>query len=108
MLINFWYAAALVSESKSLCFPATVDSIPTSAGIEDHVSMAPIAARKARMVLDNTARVVACELVAAAQAVEFRVAVGGGAAPGAGTAALFAAVRAPLGITSHWPRPLAP
>ena len=58
--------------------------------------MAPIAARKSRLVLQNTARVVACELVAAAQAVEFRVAAGGGAAkagPGAGATALLAAVR---------------
>jgi histidine ammonia-lyase len=57
--------------------------------------MAPIAARKARMVLDNAARVVACELVAAAQAVEFRMAAAGAhAGPGEGTAALLAAVRA--------------
>ncbi len=94
LMIVQYAAAALVSENKTQCFPATVDSIPTSAGIEDHVSMAPIAARKARRVLQNTARVVACELVAAAQAVEFRVAAAGGAGSGAGTAALLAAVRA--------------
>ena len=94
LMIVQYAAAALVSENKTQCFPATVDSIPTSAGIEDHVSMAPIAARKARLVLQNTARIVACELVAAAQAVDFRVAAASGARPGAGTAALLAAVRA--------------
>jgi histidine ammonia-lyase len=93
LMIVQYAAAALVSESKSLCFPATVDSIPTSAGIEDHVSMAPIAARKARAVLDNTARVVACELVAGAQALEFRAAAAG-ARPGHGAQAMLDAVRA--------------
>ena len=65
-------AAALVSENKSLAFPASVDSIPTSAGQEDHVSMAPIAARKAGRIVENAAGVVAVELLAAAQGVDFR------------------------------------
>ena len=64
-------AAALVSENKSLAFPASVDSIPTSAGQEDHVSMAPIAARKAGQIARNAAGVVAVELIAAAQGVDF-------------------------------------
>ena len=64
-------AAALVSENKGLAFPASVDSIPTSAGQEDHVSMAPIAARKAVQVARNSAGVVAVELIAAAQGVDF-------------------------------------
>jgi histidine ammonia-lyase len=64
-------AAALVSENKSLAFPASVDSIPTSAGQEDHVSMAPIAARKACAIARNVAGVVAVELIAAAQGVDF-------------------------------------
>ena len=64
-------AAALVSENKSLAFPASVDSIPTSAGQEDHVSMAPIAARKASQIARNSAGVVAVELIAAAQGVDF-------------------------------------
>jgi histidine ammonia-lyase len=64
-------AAALVSENKSLAFPASVDSIPTSAGQEDHVSMAPIAARKACTIAKNAAGVIAVELIAAAQAVDF-------------------------------------
>ena len=65
-------AAALVSENKILCHPASVDSIPTGAGIEDHVSMAPIAGRHARQVVDNAARVLALELMCASRALEFR------------------------------------
>jgi histidine ammonia-lyase len=64
-------AAALVSENKSLAHPASVDSIPTSAGQEDHVSMAPIAARKAGQIARNAAGVVAVELIAGAQGVDF-------------------------------------
>ncbi|HEX4801566.1 MAG TPA: aromatic amino acid lyase, partial [Sphingomicrobium sp.] len=64
-------AAALVSENKSLAYPASVDSIPTSAGQEDHVSMAPIAARKAAQIARNAAGVVAVELIAAAQGIDF-------------------------------------
>jgi histidine ammonia-lyase len=64
-------AAALTSENKSLAFPASVDSIPTSAGQEDHVSMAPIAARKAVRIARNAAGVIAVELIAAAQGVDF-------------------------------------
>ena len=65
-------AAALVSENKVLCHPASVDSIPTGAGLEDHVSMAPIAARHAAKVVENGARVVALELMCACRALEFR------------------------------------
>ena len=64
-------AAALVSENKSFAFPASVDSIPTSAGQEDHVSMAPIAARKAVRVARNAGGVIAVELIAAAQGVDY-------------------------------------
>lgn len=64
-------AAALVSENKGLAFPASVDSIPTSAGQEDHVSMAPIAARKAVAIAKNAAGVIAIELIAAAQGVDY-------------------------------------
>jgi len=64
-------AAALVSENKSLAFPASVDSIPTSAGQEDHVSMAPIAARKAATIARNTAGVIAVELMAAAEGIDY-------------------------------------
>src|SRR5438270_2215058 len=64
-------AAALVSENKTLCFPASVDSIPTSANREDHVSMSTAAARKCRMIVTNATRVLACELRCAAQSLEF-------------------------------------
>jgi histidine ammonia-lyase len=65
-------AAALASESKALAHPASVDSIPTSAGKEDHVSMGPTAAWKAARVVANTARVLAVELLAACEALDFR------------------------------------
>ena len=64
-------AAALVSESKILAHPASVDSIPTSAEKEDHVSMSPIAARKLSAAVDNLERVLAIELLTAFQAMEF-------------------------------------
>jgi histidine ammonia-lyase len=63
-------AAALVSENKILCHPASVDSIPTSADKEDHVSMGPIAARKARSICKNVAYVLAIELLAACQGID--------------------------------------
>jgi len=63
--------AALVAENRSLAFPASVDSVPTSAGQEDHVSMAPIAARKAAQITKNVAGIVAVELIAAAQGVDY-------------------------------------
>ncbi|CAG7828625.1 unnamed protein product [Allacma fusca] len=64
-------AASLVSENKVLCHPASVDSLSTSAGTEDHVSMGGFAARKALQVVRNVERVIAIELLAAAQAIEF-------------------------------------
>lgn len=63
--------AALVAENRSLAFPASVDSVPTSAGQEDHVSMAPIAARKAASIARNVAGIVGVELIAAAQGVDY-------------------------------------
>jgi histidine ammonia-lyase len=71
LMINQVAAAALVSENKSLAYPASVDSIPTSAGQEDHVSMAPISARKACQIARNAAGVVAIELIAAAQGIDY-------------------------------------
>jgi histidine ammonia-lyase len=70
-MIPQYVAAALVSENKSLSHPASVDSIPTSAGQEDHVSMGNGAGLKALQVLANAERVLAIELLAGAQAVEF-------------------------------------
>jgi histidine ammonia-lyase len=65
-------AASLASENKTLAHPASIDSIPTSANQEDHVSMATFAARKANDVAINTRRIVAIELLAACQGIEFR------------------------------------
>jgi histidine ammonia-lyase len=70
-MIPQYVAASLVSENKSLCHPASVDSIPTSAGQEDHVSMGNASGLKAWQVVANSERAVAIELLAAAQAVEF-------------------------------------
>ncbi|OQR68451.1 histidine ammonia-lyase-like [Tropilaelaps mercedesae] len=64
-------AASLVSENKVYCHPASIDSIPTSAGTEDHVSMGGMAARKALKVVENVEHVLAIELLAACQAIEF-------------------------------------
>lgn len=72
MMIVQYTAAALVSENKVLAHPASVDSIPTSANQEDHVSMGTISARKAHQILENTRNVLAIELLCAAQAAEFR------------------------------------
>jgi histidine ammonia-lyase len=72
LMATQYTAAALVSENKVLCHPASVDSIPTCANVEDHVSMGPIAARKAAAVVRNVARVVAIELIIAAQGLDFR------------------------------------
>jgi histidine ammonia-lyase len=70
-MIPQYVAAALVSENKALCHPGSVDSIPTSAGQEDHVSMGNGAGLKALQVVANAERVLAIELLAGAQAVEF-------------------------------------
>ncbi len=71
-MIPQYTTAALVSENKSLCFPASADSIPTSLGQEDHVSMGSISGRKLHSVLDNLEYILAIELLYAAQALEFR------------------------------------
>lgn len=65
-------SAALVSENKSLCFPASADSVPTSLGQEDHVSMGSISGRKALSVIGNLEQILAIELLCAAQAFDFR------------------------------------
>lgn len=71
-MIMQYSAASLVSENKTLAHPASVDSIPSSANQEDHVSMGTIAARHAWQILTNARRVVAIELICAMQAVEYR------------------------------------
>jgi histidine ammonia-lyase len=70
-MIPQYVAASLVSENKALAHPASVDSIPTSAGQEDHVSMGNAAGLKAWQVLANAERALAIELLAGAQAVEY-------------------------------------
>jgi histidine ammonia-lyase len=72
-MIPQYTAAALVSENKILCHPASVDSIPTSLGQEDHVSMGSISALKLLSVLKNVERVLAVELLCASQALDFRM-----------------------------------
>jgi len=94
MMILQYTAAALVSENKVLAHPASADSIPTSANQEDHVSMGSIAGRHARTVLENTQRVLAIELLTAAQALDFRLGLLPGAQPGAGVFAAHERIRA--------------
>ena len=72
MMIPQYTTAALVTENKTLCFPASVDSIPTSLGQEDHVSMGSISGRKFNQVLENLEKILAIELMYGAQAITFR------------------------------------
>ena len=88
-MIPQYVAAALVSENKVLAHPASVDSIPTSAGQEDHVSMGNAAGLKALRVLDNAERALAIELLAGSQAIEFLAPL----QPGEGVRAVHDAVR---------------
>lgn len=88
MLVQYT-AAALVSENRSLCFPASADSIPTSAGQEDHVSMGMTSARKAMQIATNSERAIAVEALAAAQGLSLRAPL----EPAPGTRAALAAVR---------------
>lgn len=71
-MIPQYTSAALVSENKSLCFPASADSIPTSLGQEDHVSMGSISSRKANTIIDNLEYILAVEMLSAAQAFDYR------------------------------------
>lgn len=71
-MIPQYTTAALATENKTLCFPASADSIPTSLGQEDHVSMGSISGRKLHTVLDNVEYILAIELMSACQAIEFR------------------------------------
>ncbi len=91
MLVQYT-AASLVSECKSLAHPASIDSIPSSAGQEDHVSMGMIAARHAREIVNNAELVIAMEAIAAAQALDLRAPLEPGPATGAARDAIRAAV----------------
>jgi histidine ammonia-lyase len=88
MLVQYT-AASLVSESKSMAHPASIDSIPSSAGQEDHVSMGMTSARHARDCLANAEVVIALEVVGAAQGIDLRRPLN----PAAGTAAGLATIR---------------
>lgn len=88
-MITQYTAASLVSENKVLAHPASVDSIPSSANQEDHVSMGTTAARKARVILDNVQKVLGIEAFAAAQAISFR----GDVKLGKGTSEAYKVIR---------------
>jgi histidine ammonia-lyase len=96
MLVQYT-AASLVSECKSLAHPASMDSIPSSAGQEDHVSMGMTAARHARDVVANAETVLALEALGAAQAVDLRTPL----EPGDATRAVHAAIRARVPFVEH-------
>lgn len=93
-MIPQYTAAALVSENKVLCHPASVDSIPTSLGQEDHVSMGSVSAVKLLAVLKNVETVLAIELLTAAQALDYRLPL----RPGRGVESAHRCIR---GVTQH-------
>jgi histidine ammonia-lyase len=88
-MIAHYTQAAMVAENRRLAAPASVDSLPTSAMQEDHVSMGWGAARKLRRSVANLGRILACELVCAARGIELRQPL----RPAVGTAAAVAALR---------------
>jgi histidine ammonia-lyase len=93
-MIMQYTAAALATETKVLSHPASVDSIPTSANVEDHVSMGCTAALKARRIINNVERILAIELMAAAQGIDFRKEVTSpGARLGRGTQPVYDLIR---------------
>ena len=83
-------SASLVSENKVLCHPASVDSIPSSAGKEDHVSMGSVSAKKLKQVVDNVEACLAIEIIVGAAGVDQRAPL----SPARGVAAVHAALRA--------------
>ena len=93
-MLTQYTAASLASENKSLAHPASSDTIPSSANIEDHVSMGAIAARQARRIARNVEHILALELFAAAQGIDFRRKIlGAQARLGQGTAPAYALIR---------------
>jgi histidine ammonia-lyase len=96
-MIPQYTAAALVSENKVLCHPASVDSIPTSLGQEDHVSMGSIAALKLLSVFENVEQVLAIELITAAQALDYRAPL----RPGLGVAEAHRVIRSRIPHHEH-------
>ncbi|MEJ7696515.1 MAG: histidine ammonia-lyase [Candidatus Limnocylindrales bacterium] len=113
MMIYQYTAAALVSEHKVLAHPASVDSIPTSANQEDHVSMGSISARHARAILAGVEQILGIELVVGAQALDLRLAMLAGASAAGVGAAVDPGVPGPVSprpgcLTRVWPRQSCP
>jgi len=101
-MITQYTAAALATENKVLAHPASVDTIPTSANMEDHVSMGVTAGLKLRSILDNVERILAIELFCAAQGIDFRrEEVGAQAKLGVGTRAAYALIREQVPFLEH-------
>ncbi|HDQ35177.1 MAG TPA: histidine ammonia-lyase [Chloroflexi bacterium] len=102
LMLAQYTAAALASENKVLAHPSTADTIPTSANTEDHVSMGANAAHHARQVLENVETIVAIELLAAAQGVDFRCEqLGSSAQLGKGTRAAYDCLREHVPFLEH-------
>ncbi|CAN5491878.1 histidine ammonia-lyase [soil metagenome] len=105
LMIGHYTAAAMASENKRLAVPASVDSLPTSGMHEDHVSMAWLAARKLRKVVDNVRRILAVEMVCAARAIDLRAPL----EPAVATGAVCRLLRQQGGVAGPGPdRHLAP
>jgi histidine ammonia-lyase len=101
-MIVQYTAAALATENKVLAHPASVDTIPTSANVEDHVSMGVTAGLKLRHILDNVERILAIELMCAAQGIDFRrQVIGAEAKLGAGTRGAYALIRRHVPFIEH-------
>ncbi len=100
MLVQYT-AAALTSENKVMSFPASADTIPTSANTEDHISNGPIAVRKARSILRNLEYILSIELFAAAQGVDFRREVMPDARMGQGTSVAYRLIRERVPFLEH-------
>ena len=101
-MIVQYTAAALCTENKILSHPASVDTIPSSANVEDHVSMGATAALKLRQVAENLEQILALELFCAAQAVDLRrKEIGSGKKLGAGTSDIYEAIRSRVPFIEH-------
>ncbi len=100
-MLTQYTAAALASENKALVHPASADTIPTSANWEDHVSNGPIAGRQARLIIRNVERILAIELMAAAQGIDFRREAMPDAHLGQGTQVAYDLVRSRVPFLEH-------
>jgi histidine ammonia-lyase len=101
-MLTQYTAASLASENKTLAHPASADTIPSSANVEDHVSMGTIGARQARQIAANVERILALELFAAAQAIDFRKeTLGADARLGQGTAPAYHLIRERVPFLAH-------